>query len=299
MQNATETVPANFETEPRPPDEVKSPPAKHNNSEHDNHMPAGAKLMLQHISSQADLYAQHDAISDKSLKKWSKLSTMHLDRASWRLALGHWLENQRVILSVVLFLTLDVLMYQQHHYFVPANVLLCCSSVFLELLVLDGVFGDPHSHKVEQLSEVLHYISLGILALFQLEVLLHLLAFGRHLFKHIGYIADFIIVPVSIALEVLFHGVGSVLVVLRLWRVVRLMHSVYAVHHEETEKRYRLMRTDLKHLQDEYHKLAVLCARLQHQLHEYQRKDTQQDAASSADPAAETKADSGATSSKR
>merc|ERR1712139_30868 len=61
-------------------------------------------------------------------------------------------------------------------------------------------------------------------------------ATGRFLFEFYGHFLDCIIIPLSIVLEsLLAGGAASLLIMLRLWRLVRIMHGVFTADEEADE----------------------------------------------------------------
>jgi hypothetical protein len=75
-----------------------------------------------------------------------------------------------------------------------------------ELLFQDDVFGEGDAK--EEGEEVLHWASMSILFIFQAELVLLLFALGLHFFKHVAYVLDFVIIPISIWLEITYHGLS-------------------------------------------------------------------------------------------
>lgn len=102
------------------------------------------------------------------------------------------------------------------------------------------------------MEHVLQVFSIVILSCFCLEIALVLIAMGLLYFKSLGYIVDLIIVPVSLALELRYkvrvgcgfccasefaiftptyslsvcQGIGGFLVIVRMWRMMRIMKKV-------------------------------------------------------------------------
>ncbi|KAH3885177.1 voltage-gated hydrogen channel 1-like [Dreissena polymorpha] len=116
------------------------------------------------------------------------------------------------------------------HIFVVTFVIIDCLLVVTELLLDLNVFTKDAHHTVAP--HVLHYCSIGILGLFLLEKLVQLCVFRCEFFKHKFEVFDAVVVVVSFALDVVFRdslgpesGLG-LLIVLRLWRVTRIINGV-------------------------------------------------------------------------
>ncbi len=79
--------------------------------------------------------------------------------------------------------------------------------------------------------QVLHYISIGILSIFMVEICVKIFAFRLEFFKSKMEVLDAIIVVVSFALDIAFatnEGLTSalgLLIVFRLWRVTRILNG--------------------------------------------------------------------------
>jgi len=146
------------------------------------------------------------------------------DRAKWRIELGEWLEGSRVQGIMAILLLLDVF------------------CVVVELLIgADIIRNDTAAaHHTEQ---ALHIISLCILSLFAVEVSLLVVSFGKEFFKHPWYILDFVVIFLSIILDASMHSdEAELLLILRLWRVVRIIHGIHTyreIEHKEKEQLHR------------------------------------------------------------
>jgi len=151
----------------------------------------------------------------------------HAHKAKWRHRMAECLESKTATYILIGLLVIDTIL------------------VFIELLFLDKVFGEGES--VEKFDRIFHYISLTIVSIFGIEIIALLVALGRSFFGNWGYIFDLFIIPISIALEIAFHDVGSFIVILRMWRVIRLAHSSYSIKMEEAHRTHeQLERTVLQ-----------------------------------------------------
>ncbi|KAH9389996.1 Voltage-gated hydrogen channel 1 [Tyrophagus putrescentiae] len=98
---------------------------------------------------------------------------------------------------------------------------------------------DPANHKqlteehhtLETIEKILHFTSIGLLGLFVVEVILKLIAFGVHFFYKFEELIDAIIIIISFVLDIVFINneflkFMGVLIFLRLWRIVRIVHAI-------------------------------------------------------------------------
>lgn len=103
-------------------------------------------------------------------------------------------------------------------------------------------------HKWETVHDVQHglfYCTVIILGIFLLESLVEMATLGRKFFYQIFLVIDFLLIAISLLLELVFHymksqyvEVASFLVLIRLWRFVRIGHGIIEVASELTSKQY-------------------------------------------------------------
>lgn len=109
------------------------------------------------------------------------------------------------------------------------DVLLVIAQIAATLLELD----DSKEH--EQVLELFAHASLAIVTIFLLEIFLKIFAFGlKYFWKNTPFgllhLADALIIIISFLLEVFLKGaeqeLGSLLIIFRLWRIVKLTGTV-------------------------------------------------------------------------
>jgi hypothetical protein len=105
--------------------------------------------------------------------------------------------------------------------------------------------------------EFVFWVSISILTVLALNVLLLLVAYGRLFFRHPGYILDAIVIGTALLLEIFLDtDTVGLLVVLTLWRIVRVAHGIFEVTDEAWEKEIdgfekRLTDAERKHDHDQ------------------------------------------------
>ena len=137
---------------------------------------------------------------------------------------------------------------------VAIDFLIVLVQLLMDIQVIKGVH---HDHLAIQ---ILHYTSIVILGLFLIEIVVKLYAFGLDFFHHKLEVFDAIVVIVSFALDIAYSGnmdawdAIGLLVLLRLWRVVRIVNGiVLSVKIEMDEKMHHLkeeiveLKTQLEH----------------------------------------------------
>lgn len=109
-------------------------------------------------------------------------------------------------------------------------VILDCLLVITELLIVLRIF---ELHVSNPVPEIIHYISIGIVSLFLIEIALKLYCLRLDFFKTKMEVFDAIIVIVAFALNIAFankeglqSGVGLI-IVLRLWRITRVLNGMF------------------------------------------------------------------------
>lgn len=143
-------------------------------------------------------------------------------------------------------------------------VILDCLIVVSELLLDLKVF--PASASESLAPHVLHYTSLSILGLFLVETLIRLAVFKLEFFKHKLELFDAVVVIVSFVLDVIFRNVEGpesgigLLIVLRLWRVTRILNGVVLSVKIQAEKRVQRERRLRDACEQELMKYREYCA---------------------------------------
>ncbi|XP_060571090.1 voltage-gated hydrogen channel 1-like [Ruditapes philippinarum] len=143
-------------------------------------------------------------------------------------------------------------------------VILDCLLVITELLIDLEVF--PHSTSESPAPHILHYASISILGLFLIETLVRLAVFRLEFFKHKLEVFDAVIVIVSFVLDIIFRnqegpesGIG-LLIVLRLWRVTRILNGIVLSVKLQAEKRVQRERRLRDACEQELMKYREYCA---------------------------------------
>lgn len=209
-------------------------------------------------------------------------------RAEWRVSLGEALESTTTHVIIVALLLTDLLataidILKEIHT-THADLDAC-----IERLASGGC--PSEFQRTEAPWEWLSYVGIAILCVLLLNVLALLLAFGAAFFKHAGYVLDAVVVVTALYLEVfLAADTAGLLVILTLWRIVRVAHGIFEVTDEAWDKEVkdveeRVARVeaarnrDLELLRWRQHRIAELEAQLQDL--QQQQQGQQQDHTSS------------------
>ncbi|KAF9907685.1 hypothetical protein EC991_010717 [Linnemannia zychae] len=167
-----------------------------------------------------------------------------LANASWfsrtRFYIGKAIESKAAHITI-LILTL-------------CDIILVMLQIGASLLHLDET---EHEHWAMTLFE---HLSLAIISVFMLEILLKIFAFGPRYFwigtRHwILHLADALIIITSFLLEIFLKGaqqeLSSLLIVFRLWRVVKLTGTVAVEVSEHDQARVALLEDRIQSLEEE------------------------------------------------
>jgi Ion transport protein len=179
--------------------------------------------------------------SDETEADLRLLEARKLRRWRQRFSEGDWLERIRLaeehrayLWTLIGLIVLDLVI-------VMTELLLDC-----EVVVDKDDMSESQLHSVEVAEEVLHVLSVTILGLFLIEIILRMFAHGRHFFTSIGHLVDAAVVIASFVLELALSGaakdVVGLLIVLRVWRLGRVIHAGIEI----TREQYALQMTRVK-----------------------------------------------------
>ena len=107
---------------------------------------------------------------------------------------------------------------------------------------------DPHKWSgVHTAEDVLFAFTTAILSIFMIELTAAMVALTPQVFfRQFFFLLDFVIISVSLALEVFFHAMGDeiyqyvagLLVIARIWRFVRIGHGIVELTNEMAHREY-------------------------------------------------------------
>ncbi|XP_058739357.1 uncharacterized protein LOC131611328 [Vicia villosa] len=107
--------------------------------------------------------------------------------------------------------------------------------------------------KVNIVEELwLHWIGIGILSIISMKIIGLLVGLGFSFFKHPGYVVDGVVAIVALIMEVFMERRGGgLLVVVSLWRVIRVVESVFELSDEAIEAQIEGIVCQFEVLKDE------------------------------------------------
>eukprot|EP01018_Ginkgo_biloba_P022726 Gb_08704 [translate_table: standard] len=189
-------------------------------------------------------------------------------RAPWRNRLGEFLESTPVHLATLILLLVDLLatavdilktLHNKSHDLNNCTALLeSCQCV-------------SHFEKSKSL-EFLYWIGIVILCLLLLNVGGLLVAFGTSFFRHPGYILDLLVLTTALCLEIFLDAeTAGLLVILTLWRIVRVAHGIFEVTDEAMEAELHKIESQFEALELENKKMQELLKEKDHRIAELEQ----------------------------
>ncbi|KAK7087553.1 voltage-gated hydrogen channel 1-like [Littorina saxatilis] len=172
---------------------------------------------------------------------------------------------------------LDVIIHS--HKFQVAIVVLVILDVLLVLaeLLFDLEIVHLKGEHMKIVPEVLHYCSLSILSLFIVEIFVRIFVMRLAFFKHKLELFDALVVIVSFVLDIIFRdredaasGVG-LLVILRLWRVTRILNGIILSIKRQAEKKIEREKHMREAGEQELAKFRSYCTSLEGEIDYLQR----------------------------
>ena len=139
------------------------------------------------------------------------------------------------------------------HIIIIILVLIDAILVIFELLFDLDVFGEEAREHV--LREVFHGFSIGILSMFMIELILKLWADHNHFIRHKIEVLDAVVVVVSWVLDIIIVFIDvegllafELLLLLRLWRVFRIVNGIIVAVKTKADERVHLFKVKNKEL---------------------------------------------------
>eukprot|EP00802_Teleaulax_amphioxeia_P014807 Tamp_14885.p1 GENE.Tamp_14885~~Tamp_14885.p1 ORF type:complete len:326 (-),score=56.04 Tamp_14885:594-1571(-) len=202
--------------------------------------------------------ATKKGLKQELVRKLTERPTPASDDAAWHHRLAEFMHSPSVELALTGLLILDILC-------VCAEILIGLHVLHIELDLAEEqlhrlghvrrdqelrgslrsaeaaagthVAGHDSLHVWEEAEHVIHLISIVILCAFSVELCLLAIALGRRFFSSIFYVFDAIVIGSALYLDVTVQADegGGLLLLLRLWRLVRIIHGTYVVGSHELE----------------------------------------------------------------
>ncbi|RMD43336.1 hypothetical protein DV735_g1839, partial [Chaetothyriales sp. CBS 134920] len=163
------------------------------------------------------------------------------------------------------------------HYFVFLLVSLDIASIFAEFLVSQHICEHKHDKGFnretwEHVEQTLGDIGLAFSSLFVVELLASVFAFGFSYFKSAFHVFDAIVIVLAFIIDLLLKGplqeAGSLVVVLRLWRVFKIVEELSTNANDQMEDLY----DQIDHLKRENDKVRSESDNVRNEIDALQRR---------------------------
>ncbi|XP_065059479.1 voltage-gated hydrogen channel 1-like [Rhopilema esculentum] len=157
------------------------------------------------------------------------------------------------------------LIHSRNYQIVVITLVLLDAAIAVATLLVDDSTKGKASHTKELAEHILHDLSLAILSAFMIEIFVKLFALGLSFFKHKFEVFDACIVIISFSLDVFMlvnkeegalSGVEFI-ILLRLWRISRIVNGIIMSVKRKTEEKMELLRIQRDELQEQVSKLEL------------------------------------------
>lgn len=183
----------------------------------------------------------------KVIRWWQHLLPVQgRQRAQWRKRLGEFLESTPIHVGTLILLLIDLmatavdLLKTLHN---KSRDLNHCTAL-LESCQCVSQFERSQSF------EFLYWVGIVILSLLLLNVGGLLVAFGVSFFCHPGYVLDLLVLTTALCLEIFLDAeTAGLLVILNLWRIVRVAHGIFEVTDDAMESEVHNIEVQFESLQ--------------------------------------------------
>lgn len=218
-----------------------------------------------------ELKASLASITQAWLKKTNKKAGGQQEaRAPWRRKLAQVLESTAFHGFILALLLLDLLA-------TVVDVLHTLSSDSHDLSHCISMLQSCQCTSQFEVSEswdFLYWIGISVLCILALNILGLLVALGFSFFTHPGYVLDLVVVVTALCLEIFLDSeTAGLLVILNLWRIVRVAHGIFEVTDEAWEREVQKLeeqvqaveaahQQDLRMVQRKQQRIAELEAQL-------------------------------------
>lgn len=178
------------------------------------------------------------------------------NRASWRTQLINFLESTIIRVISISLLVIDLMI----------TILELSSSLI------------SCKQKVNIVEELcFHWIGIGILSIISMKIIGLLVGLGFSFFKHPGYIVDGVVAIGALVMEgFMERRGGGLLVVVSLWRVIRVVESVFELSDEAIEAQiegivcqFEVLRNENVRLLEIIHEKDEIIEKLKEELDKY------------------------------
>ena len=183
-------------------------------------------------------------------RRWIVQEAHESGRAQWRHDLGELLESTWTHVFIVGLLVVDLaataadILKTIHNKSQDLDV---CVDLVESCTTCIGHFERSPEWKWT------YWISIVILAILMVNVLFLVVANGISFFVNPLYVLDLVVVSTALGLELLLDAdTAGLIIILTLWRIVRVAHGIFEVTDEAWEKNIHELEAEVKRVQDSH-----------------------------------------------
>lgn len=206
----------------------------------------------------------------KVIRWWQHLLPLQgRQRAQWRKRLGEFLESTPVHIGTLILLLIDLmatavdLLKTLHN---KSRDLNHCTAL-LESCQCVSQF------ERSQSIEFLYWVGIVILSLLLVNVGGLLVSFGFSFFCHPGYVLDLLVLTTALCLEIFLDAqTAGLLVILNLWRIVRVAHGIFEVTDDAMESEIHNIEEQFEALQSKTRDMQELLQQKDQRIAELEQK---------------------------
>lgn len=164
-----------------------------------------------------------------------------LNRAPWRTQLAKFLESTSVRVIAILLLLLDL--------------------IFTILELSSSLLSCPPNMNKQIQKVWYHWVGIAILSMLSARIVALAVGLDRSFFRRPGYVVDSVVLMVALVLEAFLEGRGGgLLVVVSLWRVVRVVESAFELSDEAIEAQIKVIVSQFEAVREENRRLSETIA---------------------------------------
>ncbi|GAA0183262.1 hypothetical protein LIER_30706 [Lithospermum erythrorhizon] len=178
-------------------------------------------------------------------QKWECFFNLRIqvdETDSWRDQLTNMLESNLLRIATICLLLVDLVL----------------TSIELTLsLVSCNAESNNNDKRAEE--KWFHWVAISILSVLSAKIFALGIGLGRSFFMRPGYVVDGVVVVVALILEVyLVKGGGGLVVVVSLWRIVRVVEAAFEISDETIEAKIANTVSQFEGLKDENMRLQEI-----------------------------------------
>ncbi|KAG9145629.1 hypothetical protein Leryth_027036 [Lithospermum erythrorhizon] len=220
-------------------DPLSSSPVR--NIFHENKFPGSGNGSIQNVESSVQSLIK----TWNKRQKWECFFNLRIqvdETASWRDQLTNMLESNLIRIATICLLLVDLVL----------------TSIELTLsLVSCNTESNNNDKRAEE--KWFHWVAISILCVLSAKIFALGIGLGRSFFMRPGYVVDGVVVVVALILEVyLVKGCGGLVVVVSLWRIVRVVEAAFEISDETIEAKIANTVSQFEGLKDENMRLQEM-----------------------------------------